>query len=413
MTRISVPPWPDYTDEEINAVSDVLRSGKVNYWTGSLTGDFETAFADWCQAEHAIAVANGTVALELCLAGLGIGARNGGRADDEVIVTPRSFIASASVIVTAGARPRFVDVGEDSQNIEAETVAAALTSKTRAVICVHLAGWPCDMDAIKAVCEGRDIKLIEDCAQAHGALYKGRPVGGLGDAAAWSFCQDKIMTTGGEGGMVSCNDMALWKRMWSLKDHGKSYDAVITPPEQPGFRWLHEGFGSNWRLTEMQAAIGLIQLRRMADWTALRTRNAGILQAAISPLARQGGPVRLPAPHCAACDGNCTTDGCRHGWYRFYAFVRQSGLADGWSRDRIVSELQGRGVPCMQGSCAEIYLEKAFEDEDSRPPVRLPTACQLGDDSIAFLVHPTIDDVTMASIAEATATILRQAAGNA
>ena len=413
MSKISVPPWPDYTDEEIDAVSDVLRSGKVNYLTGSLTRDFERAFAERCQTAYAIAVANGTVALEMCLAGLGIGARNGGQASDEVIVTPRSFIASASVIVNAGARPRFVDVGQDSQNIKAETVAAALTEKTRAVICVHLAGWPCDIDAIKAVCEGRGIKLIEDCAQAHGALYKGRPVGGLGDAAAWSFCQDKIMTTGGEGGMVTCNDVALWKRMWSLKDHGKSYDAVHTPPAQPGFRWLHEGFGSNWRLTEMQSAIGLIQIERMTKWTALRRRNAGILKDAIVHYAHENGPVRIPSPRCAGCDGSCSTDGCHHGWYRAYVFVRQTGLADGWSRDRILAELQELGVPCMQGSCSEIYLEKAFEEDDSRPVSRLGTARQLGETSIAFLIHPTIDKVTMTSIAKAVEAVFRQAARNA
>ena len=412
MKDISVPPWPQYTDEEIDAVGDVLRSGKVNYWTGSLTKDFERAFADWCRTNHAIAVANGTVALEMCLSGLGIGVRNGGQADDEVIVTPRSFVASASVIVNAGARPRFVDVGVDSQNIEGAAIADALTAETKAIICVHLAGWPCDMDAIKAVIAGRDIKLIEDCAQAHGAIYKGRPVGGFGDAAAWSFCQDKIMTTGGEGGMVTCNDSALWKRMWSLKDHGKGYDAVHTPPEQPGFRWLHEGVGSNWRLTEMQSAIGLIQIKRMTDWSTLRRGNAGILWTAIAPFAQEDGPARLPAPKCAGCDGSCDADGCHHAWYRFYVFVRQPGLADGWSRDRIISELQEFGVPCMQGSCSEIYLEQAFETGGSRPPARLPTARQLGETSIAFLIHPTIDNATMTEIAETTVTIFRQAARN-
>lgn len=413
MRSISTPPWPDYTDEEIDAVAAVLRSGKVNYWTGQITRDFETAFASWCRTNHAIALANGTVALELCLAGLGVGAHYGGHADDEVIVTPRSFIASASVIVNAGASPVFVDVGADSQNIEASAIAAAITTRTRAVICVHLAGWPCDMDAIRDVCEGSDIKLIEDCAQAHGALYKGRPVGGLGDVAAWSFCQDKIMTTGGEGGMVTCNDEALWKRMWSIKDHGKGYDVVHTPTERPGFRWLHEGFGTNWRLTEMQSAIGLIQIERMTKWTALRRRNAGILEDAIVHYAHKNGPVRLPSPRCAGCDGSCSTDGCHHGWYRAYVFVRQSGLADGWSRDRILAELQELGVPCMQGSCSEIYLERAFEEDYSRPVSRLETARKLGETSIAFLIHPTIEKVTMTSIAKAVEAVFRQAARNA
>ena len=409
MNSISTPPWPSYTEEEIDAVAAVLRSGKVNYWTGQITREFEAAFADWCRTDHAIALANGTVALELCLAGLGIGAHRGGHADDEVIVTPRSFIASASVIVNAGAIPVFVDVGADSQNIEASAITAAITAKTRAIICVHLAGWPCDMDAIRAVCEGRDIRLIEDCAQAHGALYKGRPVGGIGDVAAWSFCQDKIMTTGGEGGMVTCNDKALWKRMWSLKDHGKGFDIVHRPADRPGFRWLHEGFGTNWRLTEMQSAIGLIQLGRMAEWSDARQRNAGILHSHLRELAGDSGPVRLPSHQCDGCSGTCPAHGCRHAWYRAYLFVRPDRLADGWSRDRLVAELQGAGVPCMQGSCSEIYLESAFDGHKSRPDTPLPVAKQLGEDSIAFLVHPTIDDTTMSKIATVISDVVKKA----
>ena len=331
MKSISTPPWPDYTEEEIEAVAAVLRSGKVNYWTGSVTREFEDAFATWCRTNHAIAVANGTVALELCLAGLGIGARYGGNSTDEVIVTPRSFIASASVIANAGARPRFVDVGADV-NIDPATVKNAICAARGHHL--RASRWlAMRYGRHRSACEGRDIKLIEDCAQAHGALYKGHPVGGLGDVAAWSFCQDKIMTTGGEGGMVTCNDEALWKRMWSIKDHGKDYDAVHAPVERPGFRWLHDRFGTNWRLTEMQSAIGMIQLRRMADWTALRQRNATILIAALAPFAGEDGPARLPAPQCAGCDGNCTDSGCHHGWYRFYVFVRRSGLADGFGRE--------------------------------------------------------------------------------
>ena len=410
MTKILPPPWPDYSDEEIDAVSQVLRSGKVNYWTGQITKELESAFASWCQTSHAIAVANGTVALELCLAGLGIGAHYGGHAEDEVIVTPRSFFASASVIKNSGAKPRFVDVGANSQNIEAASIANAITDNTRAIICVHLAGWPCDMDAIRAVCEGWNIRLIEDCAQAHGALYKGRPVGGLGDVAAWSFCQDKIMTTGGEGGMVTCNDKALWKRMWSIKDHGKDYDIVHLPTKHPGFRWLHEGFGTNWRLTEMQSAIGMIQLRRMAAWSEARLRNSGILQSHLQDLAGDHGPIRLPTYHCDGCNGTCPAMGCRHAWYRFYLFVRQTNLKAGWSRDRIVATLQKAGVPCMQGSCSEIYRERAFDGDDSRPTRPLPVTSQLGEDSIAFLVHPTINDATMTEIAKATAVIVGNAA---
>lgn len=410
MTKISIPPWPNYSEEEIDAVSLVLRSGKVNYWTGQITKKFEAAFAEWSGTQHSIAVANGTVALDLCLAGLGIGARNGGHEGDEVIVTPRSFVASASAVVNAGATPIFVDVGINSQNIEAPSIADALTARTRAVICVHLAGWPCDMDAIKAVCEGRNIRFIEDCAQAHGALYKGRPVGGLGDAAAWSFCQDKIMTTGGEGGMVTCNDEALWKRMWSIKDHGKDYDAVHAPAERAGFRWLHRGFGTNWRLTEMQAAIGLIQLERMVDWSEARRRNAMILHSQLRHFATNNGPIRFLTHQCDGCSGTCPAQGCHHAWYRAYLFVRQTQLTEGWSRDSLVAELQNVGVPCMQGSCSEIYREGAFENHRSQPPTSLPIAKQLGEESIAFLVHPTIDEEKMTEIAKTAAGIISKAA---
>ena len=388
----------------------MLRSGKVNYWTGQITREFEAAFAKWCKTHHAIAVANGTVALDLCLQGLGIGLRNGGQANDEVIVTPRSFMASASVVANAGATPVFVDVGIDSQNIEATKVADALTDQTKAIICVHLAGWPCDMDTISNTVADRNIKLIEDCAQAHGALYKGRPVGGLGDVAAWSFCQDKIMTTGGEGGMVTCNDSSLWKRMWSFRDHGKSYDAVHAPAERPGFRWLHHSFGTNWRLTEMQSAIGLIQLGRMDDWSAARHRNTMILRSHLQEFAADDGPVRLPTLQCVDCSGVCPAQRCRHAWYRAYLFVRQDRLRNGWSRDRLFVELQNAGVQCMQGSCSEIYRESAFDGHTSRPSDPLPVAKRLGEDSLAFLVHPTIDEATMTKIATTAVKIIAKAA---
>ena len=257
MLNTPFAPWPSYSQEEADAISRVLLSGKVNYWTGTECRSFEKEFAAFAGTKHAVAVANGTLALDLALQGLGIGSHYGGNANDEVIVTSRSFIASVSTIVNAGARPVFADVNVDSQNIDAATVRAVTTANTRAVICVHLAGWPCDMDAIRSAV-GQDVKLIEDCAQAHGALYKGQPVGGIGDIGAWSFCQDKIMTTGGEGGMVTCNDEALWRKMWSFKDHGKSYEAVYERDHAPGFRWLHDDFGTNCRMTEIQAVIGRI-----------------------------------------------------------------------------------------------------------------------------------------------------------
>ena len=414
MSEKKYPEWPSYSEAEIHSVSSVLSSGKVNYWTGSVTRQFEKEFAKWCGAKHAVAVSNGTVALDLCLMSLGIGARNGGGTDDEVIVTPRSFVASGSVIVNAGAIPKFVDVCPDSQNMNPAKIKDTITDNTKAVICVHLAGWPCDIDAIKHVIGSRDIKIIEDCAQAHGALYKGQPVGSLGDVAAWSFCQDKIMTTGGEGGMVTCNDHRLWNSIWSYKDHGKSYDRVHSSDQPKGFRWVHDQFGSNYRLTEMQSAIGRLQLQKMPSWTAARAKNSQILIDAFLPFAGIDGPIRIPTPKCEGCNINCpaagaVAGGCRHAYYRFYVFIRAENMEPAWSRDRIIDEMLGRSVPCMQGSCSQIYNEQSFQSAGLQPAYALPIAQKLGDSSVAFLVHPTLDEEHMKSITAAAVSVFKRA----
>jgi len=378
-------PWPCYTDEEIHAVAAVLRSNKVNYWTGEECRQFEREFAVWAETDHAVALANGTVALDLALHGLRVGSVNGGSASDEVVVTPRSFMASASCVANAGAVPVFADVDAESGNLSAETIGAVLTERTRAIILVHLNGWPADMDPIMALAEARGIKVIEDCAQAHGARYKGRSVGSIGHVGAWSFCQDKIMTTGGEGGMVTTNDQALWSRMWSFKDHGKSWEAIYERAHPPGFRWVHDSIGTNWRMIEIQAVIGRIQLGRMADWTAARTANAARLSAALTPLAGVEGPVRLPdfAPHAAA--------GSVHAHYKFHLFLRLNRLRPGWSRESVSEAITSRGVPCFAGPCSEIYLEKAFDGTGWRPPAPLPVTREQGQSSLMLLIHPTLD----------------------
>lgn len=271
MLNTSLSPWPCFTQEEADAVSKVLLSNKVNYWTGSECREFEKEFAAFSGTRYAVALSNGTLALDVALKAIGIGV------GDDVIVTSRTFLASASCIVNAGANPVFADVDLNSQNISAETVKAVLTPNTKAVIVVHLAGMPAEMDGIMALAKEHNLWVIEDCAQAHGAKYKGKSVGSIGHVGAWSFCQDKIMTTGGEGGMVTTNDKTLWEKMWSYKDHGKSYDAVYHREHAPGFRWLHESFGTNWRMMEMQAAIGRIQLKRLPEWTACRQAYAAKL----------------------------------------------------------------------------------------------------------------------------------------
>jgi len=382
-------PWPCFTQEEASAVSRVLLSNRVNYWTGQEAREFEREFATFSGTAHAVALTNGTVAIDLALKVLGVGP------GDQVVVTPRTFLASASSIVSVGAEPVFADVDPDSQNITAESVSRVLSKRTKALLCVHLAGWPCEMDSMTTLARDHGLAVIEDCAQAHGAGYRGRPAGSLGDAAAWSFCQDKIMTTGGEGGMLTTSREDLWRSAWSYKDHGKSFAAVYEREHPPGFRWLHESFGTNWRMLEMQAVIGRLQLARMVEWRAARDANArAILEACAESAALR---VPLPPSHV------------EHAWYRAYAFVRPEGLASGWSRDRIMSEINERGVPCFAGSCSEVYLEKAFDGTPWRPAERLPVARRLGETSLSFLVHPTLTPEEIAKTANVIRQVLRAA----
>lgn len=392
MLNVSFSSWPCFTAEEADSVQTVLLSNKVNYWTGTGCREFEKEFASWAGARHAIALSNGTLALDVALKALGIGA------GDEVIVTPRTFIASISCVVNAGAIPVFAEIDPNSGNISAETIARVITQKTKAVIPVHLGGYPCDMDPIMDLAKKHDLRVIEDCAQAHGARYKGKSVGSIGDIGAWSFCQDKIMTTGGEGGIVTTNNPELWSKMWSFKDHGKSYDAIYNRSHPPGFRWLHESFGTNWRMLEMQAVIGRIQLKRMSDWTAKRTKNAMNIWDAC----RKHSAIRVP--EFDSHDGDTA-----HAHYKCYVYVKKDLLKEGWSRDRIVEEINALGVPCYQGSCSEVYLEKAFDGTGWRPEPRLALAQELGETSLMFLVHPTLTDGEIKQTCDAIDEVLAKA----
>ena len=381
--------WPHFEDDEVLSAAAVLRSGKINQWTGKEVEKFQQDFAEACGVKHSVALANGSVALELALRAYGIGP------GDEVVATPRTFIASASCAVLQGATPVFADVDRVSQNITAETIRSVLSPRTKAVVVVHLAGWPCEMEAIMALAAARGLIVIEDCAQAHGAKYRGCPVGSFGHAAAYSFCQDKIMTTGGEGGMLLTNDDKVWEAAWAFKDHGKSYDSVYHREHLPGFRWLHDGFGTNWRMTEMQAAIGRVQLRKLPDWVEKRRRNAAVLEERFVGLTALR--VTRPGPEIY------------HSYYKYYVFVRPELLKPGWDRDRIMNEVVRRGIPCFTGSCSEIYLEKAFEGNGLRPAGRLPVARELGETSLMFLVHPTLAPTDMAAVADTVEKVMLEA----
>ena len=384
-----LPVWPSYESDQITAALKVLRSGKVNAWTGLETNAFEKEFAIFGDSSHAIALANGSLALSASYLAVDVGP------GDEVITTPRTFIATASSAVLLGAKTVFADVDRDSGAITAATIAPLITPRTKAIAVVHLGGWPADMPSICDLASAHGISVVEDCAQAHGAQINGQSVGSFGDVAAWSFCQEKILTTAGEGGMVTTSKRDLWDVMWSFKDHGKTNEAVFQRKHSPGFRWLHERFGSNFRLTELQSAIGRIQLQCLPEWTAARTRNALILAEALADCPS----VRVPLPP------DCVT----HAWYKMYAFVKSDALAEGWSRDRILREISALGYPALSGSCSEIYLEKCFQDAGLAPAERLPVARELGETSLMFLVHPTISSKQMAGYAESVRSVVLRA----
>lgn len=381
--------WPVHEEDEVEAVKQVLVSGCTNYWTGSECREFEKEFAAFVGTEFAVALMNGTVALEAALRALDIGP------GDEVITTCRTFIASASCIMMCGATPVMADVDFNSQNITAETIEPCITSRTKAIIVVHLAGWPADMESILKLAHKYHLKVIEDCAQAHGAMVDNRSVGAWGDVAAFSFCQDKIMTTGGEGGMITTHDKAIWQKIWEMKDHGKSYQKVYHQKHPPGFRWLHDTFGTNWRMTEMQATIGRIQLKKLPHWLKIRKRNAEILTKSFKDVPSLR--VTIPPPNV------------KHAYYKYYVFLNQKTLKPNWNRDKLMLELASRDTPCFAGSCSEIYLEQAFANSDLKPTSPKPVAKSLGDSSLMFLTHPTLTENDMQKVADALLEVLELA----
>lgn len=411
--------WPHFAEDEIQAVAEVLRSGKVNYWTGDIhtladgtkvrgeTGLFEYEFARYIGTDYAVCLANGSLALELALHVLGIG--NG----DEVIVPNRTFIASASACAMRGAVPVFADIEPESQNITLDTVKAVFSPKTKAVICVHLAGRACEMDEIMDFAAEKGIKVIEDCAQCVGGRYKNKMLGSIGHAAAFSFCQDKIITTGGEGGMFTCNDPELYKKAWTYKDHGKDFDKYNKSLQHPlvnennSDKSYYTSIGTNWRMTEMQAAIGRIQLRKLPGWINLRRKYADMLNAGLKNV--YGLRTVVPPPHIF------------HVYYKYYVFVETGKLRPGWNRDRIIEAVNAEGVVCQFGSTWGIGLESGWKNlqcpltgkqYDLQLKQHLPGDYKTGSEVLMFQVHPTLDSKAVNDVLTAVKKVMAVAAGN-
>ncbi len=386
---MNFPPWPKYEEDEVGAAQAVLRDGSTNYWTGEQGRLFEQEFARYCGVGRAIAVSNGSVALGTGLRALRL------PPNSEIIVTPRTFVATISEILLAGHRPVFADVDLDSQNITAATIEPLISRRTGAIMLVHLAGWPCDMSMIMTLADQHGIKVIEDCAQAQGATVDGRKTGSWGDLAAFSFCQDKIISTGGEGGMIVTDDETYWRRCWSFKDHGKSPRLLSSRPSGNAFQWVHETIGTNGRMTEVQAAIGRRQLGKLDAWLAQRRANAGRLNVCLEV--------------CAALRTTPPGAGVGHAYYKYYCFVRPHALKASWSRDRILAELADLGIPVGSGICPEVYSEAAFSELACRPERPLPHARELGETSIMLPVHPTMNDAHMDRIADAILNVMSAA----
>jgi dTDP-4-amino-4,6-dideoxygalactose transaminase len=380
--------WPAFDEEDISAATDVLRSGNVNYWGGSHGRGFEHEFAHAVGSTYAVALSSGTVALEHALHAIDIGQ------GDEVIIPAAASMGVAGAVVSCGARPVIADVDIHTQCLTTETVSALLSAQTKAVIAVHFAGHTAEMTSLRKLTNDHGIRLVEDCGQAHGARYFAKSAGSLGDIAVWSFCRDAIMTTGGEGGAITTSDLKLWRRCWERKDQGKSVIAVQSRRHSNGFRWLHETFGTNARMTEIQAAIGRVQLRKLDTWVEKRRANAGTLLMAL----RQQPAIRVEDPPAHV----------GHAYYKFYAHVRTERLTGCWNRDRLVAAINAEGIPCEHGDYTEIYREPAF-DSIVGTPATLPAAAALGRTSMTLPVHPNLDESDMADTVAAVKKVLREA----
>ena len=353
--------------------------------------NFEKEFSEWCGTKYAIAVSNGSIALSLAYEAIGIGK------GDEIITTPRTFVATASCASLLGAKPIFAEICPNSGLINADTIKAQITKKTKAISVVHLAGWPADMREIISLARKYKLAVIEDCSQAHGAQIiekdKPRSVGSFGDIATWSFCQDKIISTGGEGGMITTSSKKLMQKIWSLKDHGKSLYSVFKKEHPQGYKFLHDTLGTNYRLTEFQAAIGRIQLLKLSEWSAIRNRNAMILSNSLEELPL----LRVPKQEFNK----------NNAWYKFYVYLNKKRLSSNWNRNKIIEIINKSGYPAFHGGCTEIYLEKCYgKIKNSR---RLPVAKKLGETSLMFLVDHTISEENMHKYANNIKKVIKQA----
>ena len=362
--------WPIVSSREINVINKVLKSNKLNYWSGHRCQEFESKFAKYFQIKHAISLANGSVALDIAIKCLGL------KKNSEVIVTPRSYISSVTSVLNNNLKPVFVDIDLNSQNIESEHIEKKITKNTKAILLVHLGGMPCNIHKIISLAKKHKLKIIEDCSQAHGAKINNRYVGSFGDLAVWSLCNDKILNTIGEGGVIATNNFNYFKKLWGFKDCGKNYTKLLNRKKQFKFRWVHDYEGTNLRMTEIQAAVGIYQLTKLKEWVKKRNLNAN----KINNVCKNFKSVIIQK----------VPKNFYHSYYRNYIFLNFKFIKKKWTRELILKYLNKIGIECDVGSCPEIYREKYLKSKKLNFPKRLKNAHFLGRNSISFKVHPDI-----------------------
>ena len=372
--------YPYYNKSSIEKVKKILKSGRVNYWTGDECKNFEKEFSNYHNVKYSLSVSNGSVALEMALKALNLKKTN------SVIVTPRSFVASASCVLNSRLKPIFADV-DDNGNLSIEGIKKAYNKNVKAIIIVHLNGLSCDLDPILKFVKQKKLFLIEDCSQAHGAIYKGGKVGSFGHISTWSFCQDKIMSTGGEGGMISTNNKKLWLKLWSLKDHGKNYKSVFYKKHKVGFKWLHDDLGSNYRMTEMQAAIGREQLKSLDKQIKKRNLIANLYLNGLKDYYLKYDILKkLDVKYLThPIKKNSKKDNQSiHAFYRLNLHINKNKI----KQTKLIQQLNQNKINCGVGACPEIYREKIFKKLKFYPKKRLINAKLLGETSIAFPIDP-------------------------
>jgi dTDP-4-amino-4,6-dideoxygalactose transaminase len=360
--------WPNFSKNLISKVSNVIKSGKINYTTGKYGKKFEYEFSKYVGNKYSVAICNGTAALEVAIKSLKLPKRS------EIIVPARSFFASASCIVNTGYTPVFVDVDLLTQNVCLKDLKKKINWKTKAIVCVHLAGLPCDMYGIKKIAKKNKIKIIEDCSQAHGASINNKQVGSFGDVSTWSFCNDKIISTLGEGGMISTNNKKIYEFCKRYINHGT---VLKIEKNLDKFIYSKDYFGTNLRITEIQSIAGLEQLKNLEKIQIYRDKVAKNYFDFISKYQKYFYSY-YPSKEIKSA------------WYRFYFFVKINSKDDQKTRYKIIKDLKKKNLRCFTGSCPEIYLEKSFRKLKGFKQKRLKNCKILGETSIALDIDHTI-----------------------